>query len=245
MEDAIKAHQRPKLERYGDVIFLVLKTARYIDPSERRSSSARSSCSSGDDFVVSVRHGEASALHGRAREARGRSRSCSRGPGAVSTRSSTTSSTPTPRRMDGLERRHRGGRAGGLLRARSNPAERIYELKREAIDFSAPRRRSSSRSSGSARATTTGDPRGARLLPRRARPPDAGPRAARGLPRAAHERPGGEPRPGRRAPERGHAKISAWVAIVAVPTMIAGIYGMNFDHMPELGWSSATRPCWC
>jgi magnesium transporter len=32
-------------------------------------------------------------------------------------------------------------------------------------------------------------------------------------------------------------KISAWVAIAAVPTAIAGIYGMNFKHMPELGWS--------
>ena len=32
-------------------------------------------------------------------------------------------------------------------------------------------------------------------------------------------------------------KISAWVAIVAVPTMIAGIYGMNFEHMPELEWT--------
>jgi magnesium transporter len=31
-------------------------------------------------------------------------------------------------------------------------------------------------------------------------------------------------------------RISAWVAILAVPTMIAGIYGMNFRHMPELGW---------
>ena len=31
-------------------------------------------------------------------------------------------------------------------------------------------------------------------------------------------------------------KISAWVAILAVPTSIAGIYGMNFDHMPELHW---------
>ena len=31
-------------------------------------------------------------------------------------------------------------------------------------------------------------------------------------------------------------KISAWVAMAAVPTMIAGIYGMNFDHMPELHW---------
>ena len=31
-------------------------------------------------------------------------------------------------------------------------------------------------------------------------------------------------------------KISAWVAIAAVPTMVAGIYGMNFDHLPELHW---------
>jgi magnesium transporter len=32
-------------------------------------------------------------------------------------------------------------------------------------------------------------------------------------------------------------RISAIVAIIAVPTMLAGIYGMNFEHMPELGWS--------
>jgi magnesium transporter len=32
-------------------------------------------------------------------------------------------------------------------------------------------------------------------------------------------------------------KISAWVAIAAVPTMIAGIYGMNFENMPELAWA--------
>ena len=31
-------------------------------------------------------------------------------------------------------------------------------------------------------------------------------------------------------------RVTAWVAILAVPTMIAGIYGMNFDHMPELRW---------
>ena len=32
-------------------------------------------------------------------------------------------------------------------------------------------------------------------------------------------------------------KISAWVAMAAVPTMIAGIYGMNFENMPELAWT--------
>ena len=31
-------------------------------------------------------------------------------------------------------------------------------------------------------------------------------------------------------------RISAWVAIIAVPTMVFGLYGMNFEHMPELGW---------
>ena len=31
-------------------------------------------------------------------------------------------------------------------------------------------------------------------------------------------------------------RISAWAAMVAVPTAIAGIYGMNFEHMPELSW---------
>jgi magnesium transporter len=31
-------------------------------------------------------------------------------------------------------------------------------------------------------------------------------------------------------------KISAWAAIALVPTAIAGIYGMNFEHMPELTW---------
>ena len=31
-------------------------------------------------------------------------------------------------------------------------------------------------------------------------------------------------------------KISAWVAIAAEPTMVAGIYGINFDNMPELHW---------
>jgi magnesium transporter len=36
---------------------------------------------------------------------------------------------------------------------------------------------------------------------------------------------------------RDMRKISAWVAIAAVPTAIAGIYGMNFDDMPELHWS--------
>ena len=36
-------------------------------------------------------------------------------------------------------------------------------------------------------------------------------------------------------------KISGWAAIITVPTFIASLYGMNFDHMPELGWAAPTR----
>ncbi len=32
--------------------------------------------------------------------------------------------------------------------------------------------------------------------------------------------------------------ISAWAAIIAVPTFLASIWGMNFEHMPELGWAA-------
>jgi magnesium transporter len=32
-------------------------------------------------------------------------------------------------------------------------------------------------------------------------------------------------------------RLAAWAAILAVPTAVAGIYGMNFEHMPELKWS--------
>jgi hypothetical protein len=31
-------------------------------------------------------------------------------------------------------------------------------------------------------------------------------------------------------------RLAAWAAILAVPTAVAGIYGMNFEHMPELKW---------
>ena len=61
VEDAIKAHQRPKLEVYGDMVFLVLKTARYVDPEEVIEL-GELLVFLGHDFVITVRHGEGSAL---------------------------------------------------------------------------------------------------------------------------------------------------------------------------------------
>ena len=54
--------------------------------------------------------------------------------------------------------------------------------------------------------------------------------------RAAHHARRRRAREDHDAAEQRHAQDHAWVAIVSVPTMVAGIYGMNFDYMPELHW---------
>src|SRR5918912_3296209 len=58
VEDATEAHQRPKLERYGDTLFVVLKPARYID-EEESVEFGEIHVFVGEDFVVTVRHSEA------------------------------------------------------------------------------------------------------------------------------------------------------------------------------------------
>lgn len=61
IEDSIVAHQRPKIERYDDVLFVVLRSARYLDQQEEVEFS-EIHIFVGDDFVVTVRHGEGSEL---------------------------------------------------------------------------------------------------------------------------------------------------------------------------------------
>jgi magnesium transporter len=61
IEDSIVAHQRPKIERYDDILFVVLKSARYIDRREEVDFSELH-IFVGKDFVVTVRHGEGSGL---------------------------------------------------------------------------------------------------------------------------------------------------------------------------------------
>jgi magnesium transporter len=67
VEDAVQAHQRPKLERYGDQLFLVLKSARYVEHQELTATTEVVETGEimlfvGKDFVVSVRHGMARPL---------------------------------------------------------------------------------------------------------------------------------------------------------------------------------------
>lgn len=55
VEDAVHAHQRPKLERYGDTLFAVLRPARYVDPTEVVEV-GEVHAFIGEDFVITIRH---------------------------------------------------------------------------------------------------------------------------------------------------------------------------------------------
>ncbi|CCQ17621.1 MIT family metal ion transporter CorA [Rhodococcus sp. AW25M09] len=61
VEDAISAHQRPKIERYGEQLFVVLRPARYIDETEKVEF-GELHIFLGPDFVVSIRHAESPDL---------------------------------------------------------------------------------------------------------------------------------------------------------------------------------------
>ena len=95
VEDAIHAHQRPKLERYGDSLFVVLKPARYVDCQEVIEVD-QIMVFVGADFVVTVRHGASDGAHRRAARPWSTIPSaCRGGPGRCSTPSPTRSSTTT------------------------------------------------------------------------------------------------------------------------------------------------------
>jgi magnesium transporter len=237
VEDAIKAHQRPKLEIYGDTLFLVLKTARYIDETEEVEF-GEILVFVGEAFLITVRHGEASALGDVRRDAEGRPDLLRCGPSAVLHAIVDRVVDDYEPVLAGLEDDVEEVEQDVFSPDRTNPAQRIYKLSREVIEFH--------------RAT------GPLVDPLR--------RLAEGHYPLIHDEIREYFRDvydhALRANESVDSmrellsgilqanlaqvsvrqnddvrRISAWVAIIAVPTMIAGIYGMNFEHMPELKWS--------
>lgn len=67
VEDAVHAHQRPKLERYDDTLFTVFKTIHYVEHAELTATSevvetGEVMCFTGRDFVITVRHGGQGSL---------------------------------------------------------------------------------------------------------------------------------------------------------------------------------------
>jgi magnesium transporter len=236
IEDAIKAHQRPKLERYGDVDFLVLKTARYVEPDEIEFGEILLFI--GEAFVVSVRHGEGVPLAGVRAKTEDRPDLLRCGPLAVVHGILDEVVDAYAPVMEALDRDIEEVEEEVFSGDRRNPAQRIYELKREAIEF--------------ARAVTPLVEPVERMVTGRTRVPGGLETYFRDvldhLLRLSQHVEGSREllnsvlqanlaQVGVRQNE-DMRKISAWVAIIAVPTMIAGIYGMNFEHMPELEWEA-------
>ncbi len=234
IEDAIKAHQRPKLERFDDVSFLVLKTARYVEPDEVEFGEILLFIA--DDFVVSVRHGEAVPLHGVRLKLEGKPDLLKCGPMAVVYAILDEVVDGYAPVMDALDRDVEEVEREVFVGDRQNPARRIYELKREAIDFA----RAVTPLVEPIERMTTGTTRVPEGLTTYFR--DVLDHVIRLSQRIEGLRElltsvlqANLAQVGVRQNE-DMRKISAWVAIIAVPTMLAGIYGMNFEHMPELRW---------
>jgi magnesium transporter len=134
VEDAIHAHQRPKLEVYDDTLFVVLKTARYVDADDTVEF-GEIMLFIGPQFVVAVRHKPASALGDVRKKIESRPDLLRFGPGAVLYAILDRVVDDYQPVVNGLDEDIKEVETEVFSHAGSNPAERIYLLKREVIEF--------------------------------------------------------------------------------------------------------------
>ena len=243
VEDAVKAHQRPKLEIYGDVVFMVLKPVEYIDHTEIVEVS-EFAIFVGRNFVVTVRHGNSPVLAQVRAELDERSDLHELGPTAVLYRAADLVVDGYERAIESMNEDVDEIEAQVFGDDDGDHVERIYKLKREIASF----RRAVVPLSGPLERLSNGavagiDPASAPLF---RDVHDHMLRAAEAIEGHDHllidGRQADLARLGMRQSEiavrqnEDMRKISAWAAIALLPTAVAGIYGMNFEHMPELGW---------
>jgi magnesium transporter len=236
VEDAVHAHQRPKLEIYGDVAFTVLKTVRYVDPEEVVEV-GELMLFTGLNFVITVRHGSASPLSDVRRSLEANPDLLAAGPAAVLY-------AVADRVVDGYGEAADGVRndVGEIEMQvfsgdRAQPTERLYKLKREVLEF----RRAVRPLADPLESIVTGH---VRLFDPHARAyfrdvHDHVLRVADQIDEFDQLLSGALTANLAQIQVRQNEdmrRITAWAAIFAVNTLIAGIYGMNFIHMPELTW---------
>ncbi|RPF39698.1 magnesium transporter [Streptomyces sp. Ag109_G2-6] len=237
VEDALTAHQRPKLEVYDDSLFVVLKPVMYDDDADTVTT-GELMLFIGDSFVVTVRHGEGAALAAVRRRLEHEPGVLRHGPTAVLYAVSDAVvdhyiEVAAELQAD-LEELEAEVFAPNVTDTK-NTAARIYGFKRQVLEF----RRATSPLLQPMDRLAFGD---VPFVHDHARPffRDVADHLTKaneyveGLDRllsdalAAHLAQMGVRQ------NDDMRKISAWAAMAAVPTMVAGIYGMNFDHMPEL-----------
>ena len=250
VEDAIKAHQRAKIERYGDTLFVVLRAARYVDETETVEF-GEIHLFIGEDFVVTVRHGEASAL-GEVRERlEGDPDLLRRGSRAILyavldwvVDGYEPVVEGLENDIDEIETEVFGGNAGVSLR--------IYQLSREVIEF---HRATRPLPEILTRLVSDAEEAGNTEMEKYLR--DVYDHTVRVTERVEgfHEllqsildvnltlvslQQNEEVKSLTQASIGQNdevKKISAWAAILFAPTLVGTVYGMNFKNMPELQWT--------
>ena len=250
VEDAIQAHQRPKLERYGETLFIVLRTGRYIDEAEAVEF-GEVHVFIGPDFVVTVRHSEAPDLAAVRRRMEDEPELLRRGPEAVLyaiVDEVVDGYAPVvaglENDVDEIETQVFGGDA--------SVSRRIYELSREVIEFQRVTRPLNDVVTG---LVAGFDKYGIdEELRRHLR--DVADHLTHVVERVDSLRQllqnvltvnatlvGQQQNEEMKSlTEASYAqneevkRISAWAAILFAPTLIGTVYGMNFKNMPELDW---------
>jgi magnesium transporter len=252
VEDTVTQHQRPKLERYGDVLFVVLRPARYVDPVEVVEVEELH-LFVGPDFVITVRHSERPDLATVRQRLEQDPELLARGPFAVLYAIMDEVVDDYAPVLDGLqddideiEVQVFGGDPG--------VSRRIYQLSREVIEFQRavePLGEVFSVIRGHLKDLAGEDDLELRRLLR-----DVADHATRALERIegyrqlltnilqvnaalVGQRQNEEMA---RMTQAGYQqneqmkRVSSWAAILFAPSLVTGIYGMNFTHMPELNW---------
>jgi magnesium transporter len=249
VEDAVTSGQRPKVERYGEMIFCALRTARYVEHEELTESSEVVETGDvmmfiGDHFIITVRHGDACKLSGVRAQLDQRVDLLRHGPWAVAyavydlivdVYLDVVSSIEDD--IDVVEEvvfapEHRVGRRG-----RSGRIQRIYQLKRELMEFKRAVLPLQRPLAGLVHREVVDLPKEIRRYFRD---------VLDHLTRASEQvvyfddllNSILQARLAQVTVDQNNdmRKIAAWAGIAAVWTAIAGVYGMNFEHMPELGW---------
>lgn len=244
VEDALKAHQRPKLEVYDDSLFAVLKPVVY-EPESDAVSTGELMIFLGDAFAVVVRHGEGSPLKAVRRRLEHEPELLGKGPTAVLYAIADAAvdhylevAVELQNDLEELEAEVFSPDGGGSR----HTASRIYTFKRQVLEF---RRATGPLAPPLARLAGTGlYGAGVPFVNDRARPffRDVNDHLTRvnesveSLDRLVSDILSAHLAQTSVRQNDDMRKISAWAAMAAVPTMLAGIYGMNFDHMPELHW---------
>lgn len=243
VEDAVHAYQRPKLERYDRTLFLVLKTVNYVE--HESVAKAREIVETGEvmifvgpDFVVTVRHGEHGGLAGVRAQLEASPSALALGPYSVMHAIADHVVDHYLDVTDLMEADIDAMEEDTFSpRTRTN-VECIYLLKREVVEL---RRAVSPLTTELQRIGTDHSDLISVEIRRYMR--DVLDHAIKASDRVSSydEMLSSlvQAALGKVAMQQNvdMRKISAWVAIAAVPTALAGIYGMNFDHMPELHWT--------